>query len=122
MQYIDGMDDEVLATISPFLTVHGNNLININTAELPVLVSLHEDMTGILAEKVVDFREITPFQETIKIINVSGFQSIGTVIQQYITVKSSHFRVVTQAEVNGTVRTVESVTDTSMKVHLWREG
>jgi general secretion pathway protein K len=118
MRYVDGIDDEVFDRISPFLTVHGNKMININTAELPVLASLHEDITGALAEKIVDFRDITPFQSMSDVWNMTGLLSFGG----NITFKSSYFRVVAQAEVNGTVRTVESVTDTSMKVHVWREG
>lgn len=123
LRFIDGIDDETFHAISPFLRVHGNNLININTAELPVLVSLHEDMTEMLAQKIIDYREITPFQDKTNIINISGFHSIGMAIQaEKITVKSSLFRVVAQAKVSDTVREIESIVDTSMKVHAWREG
>jgi type II secretory pathway component PulK len=41
LRSIGGVDKEIFNAISPFITVHGNGNVNINTAELPVLVSLH---------------------------------------------------------------------------------
>ena len=40
----------------------GTDLININTAKLPVLMSLHEDMTEPLAQRIIDYRETYTFE------------------------------------------------------------
>ncbi len=125
IKFIKGIDDDVFNKISPFITVHGNRQypkININTAMIPVLISLDKDITEILAKRIINYRESSPFETISDIIRVSGFDAIGIEIQNRITVKSSDFRVTVRAVVNGTTRVIESVMDTSMNIHLWREG
>jgi type II secretory pathway component PulK len=46
---------------SASLTVFGNGLININTANDAVLKALLEDNSGRLSQKIISFREKTPF-------------------------------------------------------------
>jgi general secretion pathway protein K len=121
LKYIKGMDDEIFNKVSPFITVHGNRLnpqININTAMLPVLISI-EHITENLAKDIISYRENSPFESEQDIIRVDSIW--GNVLTR-ITVKSSYFRVIARAEVNGTTRIIESVMDTSMNIHLWREG
>jgi general secretion pathway protein K len=122
LKLIEGVDKNIFDKISPYITVHGNNQININTAELPVLVSLGDDITENLAKRIIDYRKTTPFENASSIVNVSGFEAIGIKILDRITVKGSDFRVKTKATVNEITRVVESVMDTSMKIHFWREG
>lgn len=122
LKLIKGIDEEVFKTIKPYITVHGSGLININTAELPVLVSLSDNMTETLARKIIDYREISPFEDKTHIFRISGLEAIGIQIQDRITVKSSDFRVITSAEVNGITRIIESVMNTSMTIQYWREG
>ncbi len=122
IKFINGIDDEIFNKISPFITVYGNRQntpININTALLPVLTCLNEDITEILAERIINYRESSPFESKEDII---GVDSIWGNLLERITVKSSYFRVTARAEVNGTTRVIESVMDTSMNIHLWREG
>ncbi|GBE05517.1 MAG TPA: general secretion pathway protein GspK [Nitrospirae bacterium] len=122
---IEEVDRETFEAISPFLTVHGRIgeiNININTAELPVLISLHGDMTETLAKKIIDYRESAPFENIADVVRVSGMETIGIDIQKLITVKSTDFRVTARATVNEITRFIESVIDTSMKIHYWREG
>jgi general secretion pathway protein K len=124
LKLIEGVDKKIFETISPFITVYGDrsNKININTAKLPVLVSLHNDMTETLAKRIIDYRESTPFENTGQVQNLSGMRTIGQLLMVRITVKSSNFRVISKATVNEITRIVESVMDTSMKVQYWREG
>lgn len=122
LKSIRGVDKEIFEAISPFITVHGNGEVNINTAELPVLVSLHPDMTEDLAKRIIDYRESTPFEEIFDIIGVSGLGAIGVDILDRITVKGSRFRVVSIAKSNEIKRIIESVMDKSMIVEFWREG
>lgn len=122
LKLIKGIDEEVFKTIKPYITVHSSGLININTAELPVLVSLSDNMTETLAKRIIDYRGISPFEDKTHIVRISGLEAIGIQIQDRITVKSSDFRVITSAEVNGITRIIESVMNTSMTIQYWREG
>jgi len=122
LRLIKGVDKRIFETISPFITVYGNGLININTAKLPVLVSLSNNMTETLAKRIIDYRENTPFEDVAHLQRVSGMETIGPLLIGRITVKSSNFRVTSTASVKEIIRVVESVIDTSSKVHYWREG
>lgn len=119
---IEGIDEETFTKIGPYVTVYGNSLININTAELPVLMSLRDDMTEDLARRIIDYRETTPFEDSSHIVRVSGLESIGQQMLGGITVKAASFRVTTKATVNEITRIVESVIDSSARIHFWREG
>jgi general secretion pathway protein K len=122
LKMIEGIDKENFNKIIPYVTVYGNNLVNVNTTPLPVLMSLHPDMTESLAQSMVDYRESAPFESIGAVGNVSGLESISIDIQPKITVKASNFRVTAQASVNEITRMIESIVDTSMKIHFWREG
>ena len=124
LKLIEAVDKKVFETISPFLTVYGDGAdrININTAKLPVLLSLHNDMTETLAKSIIDYREISPFENESHLQRVSGMETIGQLLLGRITVKSSNFRVISTAMVNEITRIIESVMDTSSQVRYWREG
>jgi general secretion pathway protein K len=121
LQFIDGMDEENIETLMPLITVYGDNRININTAPVAVLVCLHTSMTESLAQSIVDYREITPLEHVGDITNVPGLEGKGSYLIGRISVKSSKFRVISEASVSGIKRIIESVMDTSLKVHFWRE-
>lgn len=125
LRLIDGIDEEIFELLSPYITVYGGygrGEININTAKLPVLQSLHNDMTETLARKIIDYRDTTPFEYRTDLQQVSGMETIGNQILQRIAVKSLYYRVTSQASVGEIVRIVETVISSSMTVHFWREG
>jgi len=128
LKLVNGINKEIFETISPYLTVYGDGKININTATLPVLVSLHADMTETLAKRIIDYRETSPFEDKTHVQKVSGMEIIGQQIQcslgwcPMIAVKSANFRVTAKAAVNEITRVIESVMDTSMNIQFWREG
>jgi general secretion pathway protein K len=122
LKSVDGMTLEIFDKISPYVTVHGDNKININTAELPVLISLHKDMTETLAQNIIDHRKSKPFELASHIGNVSGLRTIGIEMGTKISVKGSSFRVTAIATVNDITRVIESVMDTSRKISFWREA
>lgn len=124
LKLIEGIDKNVFDKISPFMRVSTNidKLININTAELPVLVSLHNDMTETLAKNIIDYRKITPFKNYGDVTNVSGLGGVGIDFNNKITFRASSFRITARATVNEITRIIESVTDSSVKIHFWREG
>jgi general secretion pathway protein K len=124
LKLVEGIDKNIFDKISPFMrvSVNSDSLININTAELPVLVSLHNDMTETLAKNIIDHRKSYPFEDTSKVQNVSGMETIGPLMGGKISVKASSFRITTRATVNEITRIIESVIDSSAKINFWREG
>lgn len=122
LKFIEGIDNNIFKAIDPYITVYGNNEININTAELPVLVSLSSDMTEDLAKRIIYYREGAPFENKNHIVRVSGLEAIGIQILDRITVKASNFKITARATVNEITRIIESVVDSSMNVQFWREG
>lgn len=133
LKLIPGVDKKIYETISPYITVYGDKLtykININTAKLPVLVSLHSQemekqgliMTEDLAKKIISYRQSAPFEDPSYVQRVSGMETIGPLLTGRIDVKSYNFRVISNATVSEIKRVVESVMDTSMNVQYWREG
>ena len=122
LRLIEGIDKKTFDRISPYVTVFGDNQININTAEVPVLVSLNDNMTEAHANKIIDYREDSPFEDPAH-VQLAGIElSIANTFMSRTTVKSSYFRITSTSTVNGITRIIESVMDTSMKIHFWREG
>lgn len=110
---VKGFTSDVLAKIRPFTTVHAENSvaapININTAPKEVLIALDERITAALADQIIDYRKGTPFKDKADLVKVPGMERIATGLQSRITAKSSVFRIVAEARVNGTTRVVECV-------------
>lgn len=124
LRLIKGINGEVFDKISPYVTATSNWStwqININTAELPVLVSLDKDMTESLAERIIDFRKDSPFDNRSQIQNISGLKQIGIRIYSESDVRSKNFRVMTRASVNDITRIIETVMDSQSKIYFWRE-
>ena len=119
LKLIPVIDKNTFDKISPFITVYGNNKININTAKLPVLMSF-KDMTEARAKQIIDYREITPFKLTSDIEKV-GIGNPGTRMIGYIRTTSSNFRITTKATVNEIIRIIESVVDNTSRIQFWRE-
>ncbi|UCD34317.1 MAG: type II secretion system minor pseudopilin GspK [Nitrospiraceae bacterium] len=123
LKQVQGMDSESFGRITPFVTVYRTgNMININTAELPVLLCLDHEMTETLARNIIDHREITPFENSGEVQNISGMGAIGQRLLGRISVKATSFRVTSHAAVHDITRVTESVMDSSMKISFWREG
>ena len=122
LKLIEGIDKKTFDRISPYITVFGDDTANINTADVPVLVCLDENMTESLANQIIDYRKDSPFEHASHVQRISGMESIGLPLSSRMTSKSTIFRITTTSNVNGITRVIESVMDTSMKIHFWREG
>ncbi|MBI1911424.1 MAG: type II secretion system minor pseudopilin GspK [Deltaproteobacteria bacterium] len=108
--------------ISPFVTVYNQDgLININTAPKEVLMSLSDDMTPELAEKIISFRKGSPLKDRSEIMKVPGFETIGFSLQDKITVSSNIFRIYSRARAGDAVREAEAVVRTGGGIIYWRE-
>jgi type II secretory pathway component PulK len=124
------IDSKSYEKLLPFITVYGigniyANTININSASIPVLIAFDDSMTDELAERIVNYRSVEPFQQTSDIVKVAGFEgSLGQSLMGRITVKASNFRIISEASVNGIKRIIESVvgmTYGSFTISYWQE-
>lgn len=124
LKLVKGIDPDTYKKIAPYLTVSEKfgRKININTAEIPVLVSLHKDMTETLAKRIIEYREDSPFEEWSQVRRVSGMNIIGQKLGGKVSSKSTDFRITSTATVNEITRVIESIVDTSKTVSFWREG
>jgi general secretion pathway protein K len=129
---IPGIDRKTYEQLLPYVTIYGTGysqggytlgVININDASLPVLMSL-PGVDEQMAERLIEYRKITPFAEPGNISNVSGFESLVMPLGSYITTSRQFFHVTATAESGGIRRTIESVlqvSGTSAVVRYWKE-
>lgn len=114
---IKGMDSKAYEKLSQYITVYGidrpdSNLININTAPIPVIMSLDDLITRELAERVILYRESTPFKNISDIVKVAGFEgALGQSLISRIAVKASNFRITSIAADNKIQRVIESIVE-----------
>ena len=121
---IPGIGEDAFERLRPYVTIYGNNIININTAEVPVLMSLSDKIDKGTAANVVGYRERTPFQMPTDILQVAGFQTVGASVQGYISVRSNTFRITATASSGDIKRIIESVmyiAGPTQTVNYWRE-
>jgi general secretion pathway protein K len=126
---VPGISKEAYDKLFPYVTIYGslngvNGVININGAEVPVLMSL-DGVDRDMAERVVQYRGNIPFQDVTDIVKVAGFENmLGTSLMGHITVKGNFFRVVATATDGGIRKNLESVLDVSSGnpvVVYWKE-
>lgn len=120
---IKNMDKATYEKLIPYVTVYGDGLININTAEKPVLLSLSEDISEELAQRIIDYRKLIPFEETSRLQKVAGFDdlSIYGPISAAITVRGKYFHVRSSASSGGIKSIIEAVIGTGKDIKYWRE-
>ncbi|MBA3016631.1 MAG: general secretion pathway protein GspK [Desulfobacteraceae bacterium] len=112
---VRGMDARAYDKISPLVTVYGigqiyNNLININTASRAVIMSLDDNITEALAERVINYRAFEPFNRVSDLVKVAGFEGpLGQSLMNKIVVKASNFRITSVAEEDRIKRIIECV-------------
>ncbi|MBI4685023.1 MAG: type II secretion system minor pseudopilin GspK [Nitrospirae bacterium] len=123
LMFIKGIDTTVYEKLFPYVTVYGNGRININGAEKPVLISLSNDITDELAQRVIDYRRFTPFEEKIQLQKVIGFDLlVYGPISGKITVKGGAFYVRSIASSGGIKRIIEAVIGMNRDIKYWRES
>jgi general secretion pathway protein K len=95
---LKGVTPKVFECLQDFITVRGDEKININWASKYVIQSLSENMDPVLAQMIIDRRKISPFGSVDELREIPGmndsiFQSIRKVVtvspsEQYYRVKS----------------------------------
>ncbi|MDX9834593.1 MAG: type II secretion system minor pseudopilin GspK [Desulfobulbus sp.] len=96
--------------IAPYITVAGEDgKINLNTALLPVLQALSEEMTPELARDLLDFRDDERNREALATVDwykqVSGFPAGVTLDRTVLKVTGAWFEVIVRAASPPFVRT-----------------
>jgi len=115
---IPGIDRETYEKLQPYVTIYTDNRININSAGVPVLMSLSDSITKDAAERIVKERENMPFVKLTDLSRAIGNTSMdaaGT------TTSGTAYRVVAVAQSGDIKRVVECVIDTNGKVKYWKE-
>ncbi|MBU2623518.1 MAG: type II secretion system minor pseudopilin GspK [Proteobacteria bacterium] len=127
---VKGIDSQAYDKLSPLVTVYGieqvySNLININTASRAVIMSLDDNITEALAERVIKYRDLEPFNRVSDIVKVTGFEGpLGQSLMNKITVKASTFRITSVAEEDRIKRIIECVIvvkDGGLLIEYWQE-
>ena len=116
LHLVKGFTDETVRQLEPLLTVYPqapNGVINMNTASIPVLLSLHPQMTEEIAHNIVRER---PFQSRQDLDQVPGMEQIAKELRTTgaYNIRSQYYSVVVNAAVNGTSRTAKAV--------VWRKS
>ncbi|ABB33583.1 General secretion pathway protein K [Geobacter metallireducens RCH3] len=107
---VRGFTPAIVQKLSPYATVYGADwAIDINTAPLPVLMALHDDMTEELARAIIERRRQTPFASTGELATVPGMDRIANSPGMQLGVRGSTYRLVSRATVGEAVRIVEAV-------------
>ncbi|MBI5665616.1 MAG: type II secretion system minor pseudopilin GspK [Nitrospirae bacterium] len=125
LRLIEGVTKDVFDKMSPYITAYKDSStaipqININTAEIPVLMGIHSGISEITAKNIIEHRKVAPFEQEGSIGDVPGMQ--GLAIYDRIDVKPTIFKVTSTATVNEITRIIESVIDSNSKIQFWREG
>lgn len=124
---IKGIDYKTYTALLPFVTVYGfggteDARVNINTAPIPVIMSLSETITQGRAEEVVNQRKLQPFKTLGEVSGRAGLDS--RLLSGKATADAPQtFRITVVAEENGIKRVVETVVKVSGsgQVLYWRE-
>ncbi|MBI5344107.1 MAG: general secretion pathway protein GspK, partial [Deltaproteobacteria bacterium] len=128
---VKGVDRSAYEKLSPYVTVWGigraeDDRVNVNTADVPVIMSLDERITRELAERAVSYRDLKPFENAGEITKVAGFEGpLGTSLMGRIAVKSSNFHIRASAVERKIKRVIDAVIEVKggpPVVRYWMES
>jgi len=104
------MGNEEFKSLNSYITVYGDGKININTADIPVLLSLSKDINELIAKDIVEYRKKYPFK------NINDLKNVDTVseilydeINSLITVRSNFFRITATGSCGSIVSIIKAV-------------
>ncbi len=124
MRLLRGVDIKTYETLKPFVTVYGvtdvsSSLVNINSASTPVIMALNTDITEQLAERIIKYRDLQPFEIASDLVKIAGFEgSLGQSLMGMIVVKAVNLRIISSAEEDKIKRIVECVVENKGGVFL----
>ena len=115
---IKGVTQQVFGCLRDFITVRGEDKININWASKHVIQSLSEKMDPVLAQMIIDRRKIKPFGRVIELRDIPGMtDGIYQAIEKTITVSSTekYYRVTSEGTADGLSSTTVAVLARNME-------
>jgi len=104
-----GFDATVVARLTPHVTVHGAERINVNTASAEVLLALADEMDRSGAETIIAARKDAPFRDLERLKALPEMETLYSAIHLYVDVKSPTFSIVARGSVGDGARTVQAV-------------
>jgi general secretion pathway protein K len=108
-----------------YSTVFSEGKININTASLPVLMSLSPKVDQAMAEAVLDHRREKPFRGTEDLRSIPGWESVYPQISSEITVRSHYFSLEVQGiyrDARAPVQAVIKREGNRSRILFWKAG
>lgn len=121
---IPGVEKGDYEKLRPHITLYGSGLININGADLPVLMGLSDQIDQEKAKRIIYYRERTPFEKPEDVVKVAGFETLWMTLMSRITVKGSFFRVTSIASDGNAMRVIEVIMEGSSEspvIRYWKE-
>jgi len=115
---IKGITQQVFGCLRDFITVRGDDKININWASKHVIQSLSENMDPVLAQMIIDRRKIKPFGSVIELREIPGLtDGIYQAIEKTVTVSPTkkYYRVTSEGTADGLCSTTVAILTRNME-------
>ena len=115
---VKGVTQQVFGCLREFITVRGEDKININWASKHVIQSLSENMDPVLAQMIIDRRKIKPFGSVIELREIPGMtDAIYQAIEKTVTVSSTkkYYRVTSEGITDGLSSTTVAILARNME-------
>ena len=112
---IKGIDRQTYEALLPYVTVYGylgteDTRININTASIPVIMSLNERITQERAEEIVNQRKVAPFEKLSELSRAGFDNTLITAISGNATADHPKtFHITSVSEENKIKRVIDCV-------------
>jgi general secretion pathway protein K len=111
--------------LGKYLTIYSEGKININTASIPILMSLSPRVDQTAAKAVLDYRAEKPFRQNEDLRSVPGWGQIYAEISSEITVRSNFFSIGVLGYYRDALAAVQTVVireGKKTRVLFWKAG
>jgi general secretion pathway protein K len=131
MLLIKGMDSSIFygtderEGLRNYLTIYSEGKININTASLPVLMSLSPKVDQTMAQAVLDYRAEKAFRNPEDLRSITGWEPVYSQISSEIAVRSNYFSLEMQGNYHDARAMIQAVIKRDgnrAKVLFWKAG
>jgi general secretion pathway protein K len=115
---VTGMTPEIFERLSDYVTVYGDGKVNVNYAPALVLETLSEDVDASLAQRIVDRRQLKPFESIAELRDLPGMtEGLYEAIRRGTTVEplADCYQVIARGRWDQASRTIVAMlgTDTA---------
>lgn len=108
---VAGFSSKEIDKLRPHISVHGDNMIHINSASAEVIAALAEEVTLSTAEMIVDQRKNSPYQTLDELKQLPDMDSFYWAINSFLTVRCNTYRITTDARVGDGRRRASATVD-----------